>query len=129
MTSLREMARTHSKRILEDSVSGFGWPIEVTDPNGVTVNLTGFSQDIGQAIDPETDQVVSGRTASVVLAIASLMAAGLGMPEGISDPTSKPWVMTFDDSEGVEHTFKVKESAPDRTIGQVLCFLEVYVLA
>lgn len=129
MGSLRSLAISDGTEILEDSVEGAGWPIEVTDPDGTTADLTGFSQDIGQVIDPETDQVVSGRLASVVLPIASLTAAGLGIPEGIADATSKPWVMVFDDSEGVEHTFKVSESHPDRTIGQVLCFLEVYVPA
>ncbi len=112
--------------IVGDSAAGFGWPITVTDPNQLTATLTGFRTDISQEINPETGQLVSGRTASVALPIASLALAGLGVPRGIADKTSRPWLITFSDLAGVPHTFKVSEARPDETLGLVVCMLEAW---
>lgn len=88
--------------------------------------MTGLSTDVSLSIDPETGVPVSGRRASVVLALAHLTAAGLGMPVGVSDAASRPWVIVFDDVEGSTYTWKVVESNPDRAIGIVVCQLEAY---
>jgi len=123
---LREVASADVGAILEDGVYGFGWPITVTDPGGKSAPLTGFSDDISQVIDPDTGIAVSGRLASAVLRISSLTEAGLGLPVGIADAGSKPWVINFDDINGSPHTFKVQQSDPDRAIGIVVCILEIY---
>jgi len=124
---LRTIAEADLSSIMEDDVCGFGWPIIVTDPNGVTVDtLKGLSDDIGAVVDPDTGQLVSGRLASVALRISSLASAGLGIPEGIADETKKPWVIEFDDINGNAHTFKVIESNPDRALGVVTCLLGSY---
>lgn len=123
--SLRAQAAADLQSIVEDS-AGFGWPITVTNPAGVEAALTGLSTDIHMTIDPETGQAVSGRRASVTLALARLSAAGLGMPRAISDGATKPWVIVFDDIAGAAHTFKVCEALPDRAIGAVVCLLEAY---
>jgi hypothetical protein len=123
---LREIAAADLKSIVEDSAGGFGWLIKVTDPDTLEASLVGFSNDVSQTIDPDTGQAVSGRIASVALAIASLTAAGLGLPRGISDKTSKPWIVMFNDIGGTAHTFKVRESMPDRALGIVVCTLEAY---
>lgn len=123
---LREMAELDLAFILEDVVYGFGYSITVTDPAGASAGLKGFSNDIAQLIDPDTGQAISGRLASAVLRISSLTAAGLGLPEGISDATSKPWVVQFDDINGNPFTFKVSKSNPDRGLGIVSLILEVY---
>lgn len=123
--SLRERAAADLKVIVEDA-NGFGWPITVTDPFGATAALRGLSTDIGHTIDPETGIAVSGRRASIALAIASLTAAGLGIPRGIADAAGKPWVIVFNDIGGSPHTFKVCEAMPDRAIGVVTCILEAY---
>lgn len=123
---LRQLAESDLGAILEDSVTGFGWPITLTDPNGATVTLTGFSDDIAQIIDPDTGQAVSGRLASVSLRISSLTTAGIGLPKGIADAGSKPWVVEFNDINGGAHKFKVSQSNPDRALGVVTCLLELY---
>jgi hypothetical protein len=123
--SLRELAAADLKLILEDT-EAFGWPITVTSPAGVTAALVGYSNDIALTIDPETGIAVSGRSASVALAMASLTAAGLGLPRAIADVNSAPWLVTFNDIGGAAHTFKVSESHPDRAIGCITCTLEAY---
>ena len=123
---LRALAETHLGLILENQSTGFGWPITVTDPSGNQGSLVGSSADISQSIDPETGVIVSGRLATVALRIGALADAGLGIPEGISDNTSKPWLVQFDDINGNAYTFKVAQSNPDRTIGCVYCRLEGY---
>lgn len=122
---LRAQAAVDLVAIVEDA-DGFGWPITVTDPNGVSGSLVGLSTDIAQAIDPETGLAVAGRSASVALCIASLTTAGLGLPKGIAESTSKPWVVEFDDVNGTAHKFKVSEARPDRAAGLVVCHLESY---
>lgn len=124
--SLRQLAETDLGLILEDSSTGFGWSIIVTDPAGTSRTLTGFSDDIAQIIDPDTGQAVSGRLASVALRTSSLIAAGLTLPRGIADSGSKPWVIEFDDINGSAYKFKVAQSNPDRALGLVTCLLELY---
>lgn len=124
--SLRARAERDVGRILENSAH-MGWSIQVTNPDGVSESLTGFSNDISQVIDPDTGQAVSGRLASVALRISSLVDSGLGdMPKGIADAASKPWLVTFDDINGNEYTFKVSSSDPDRTVGMIVCMLGLY---
>lgn len=126
--NLRELAEADLKYILEDSATGFGWAIAVTNPEGETAELIGASNDISQVVDPETGQVVSGRSASVALRVASLFEAGFNsLPVGIADSTRKPWVIAFTDINGNPHTFKVIQSNPDRGLGVVTLILEAYV--
>lgn len=124
--SLRETAAADLLAILQDVSSGFGWPIAITNPEGVTVTLVGFSTDVGQTIDPETGVPVSGRRASVAIPIATLTALGMGLPRAIADASSKPWVVRFTDVHGTPQTFKVQEGMPDRVLGVVTCMLETY---
>lgn len=126
MVGLRELAEVDMGVILEDGVYGFGYPVKVTNPAGMIVNLTGFSNDINQFIDPDTGQAVSGRIATVALRISSLTAAGLGLPTNISNAAKKPWVIEFNDINGGAHKFKVQEGNPDRAIGLIICMLELY---
>jgi len=122
---LRETAEADLAFIIEDA-DAFGWAITVTDPSDASADLVGASGDISELIDPETGQLVSGRRAHVSLRLSSLVAAGLGIPEAVSDKASKPWRVTFDDIGGTSHTFKIAEARPDRTIGLVVCLLESY---
>jgi len=124
--SLREIAEADLAVTLEDGVGGFGWPITITDPTGASAALVGTSTDIAQVIDPDTGVAVSGRSASVAVRIASLTAAGLGLPVGIADSGSRPWTVSFDDINGAGYTFKVQQSNPDRAIGLVTLVLEKY---
>lgn len=123
--SLREQAAADLRAFVEDT-DGFGWPITVTNPSGVSAALVGLSTDIGLSIDPDTGMTIAGRRASIALAISKLEELSLGVPRGIADPTSKPWVIEFADIGGTAHKFKVSEAQPDRAIGLVVCFLEGY---
>ena len=122
---LRTDAAEDMREIHEDK-DDFGWEITITDPAGTSAPLVGLSNDIAQAIDPDTGILVSGRSASVSLPIQAILDAGLEMPEGTSDPKARPWVVSFDDIVGVEHTFKVSQTNPDRGIGNIVCLLETY---
>jgi hypothetical protein len=122
---LREQAAADNRAILEDSAAGFGWPMTVTSPGGTdTAAIVGYSNDISQAIDADTGMLVSGRTVSCTLSIASLAAAGLGIPQGIADSNARPWVIEFSDVGGRSYRLKVRESRPDRALNCVLCILE-----
>jgi len=123
---LRETAENDLAHILEDKDAGFGWDIVVQNPAGETLPMVGFSDDISQIIDPDTGTAVSGRLASVVLRISSLLLGGFTIPEAIADTAQKPWVISFDDINGVNYDFKVQSSDPDRALGIVVCILETY---
>lgn len=124
--SLRDLAHRDLAVILDGDIYGARWPITVTDPSGNTESLFGFSTDISMLIDPDTGQAVSGRLATVAIRIQLLIDAGLGLPVGIVDLTSKPWVIEFNDINGNPYVFKVNESNPDRAAGVVICILETY---
>lgn len=125
---LREIAEQDLSFMLEDSVTGFGWPITVVDPAGNVGSFTGYSDDIAQVIDPDTGQAVSGRLASVTLRISTIYTTlpGSGLPRGIADTRNKPWVVSFNDINGLPYTFKVSQSNPDRALGIVVLLLELY---
>lgn len=124
---LRDLAERDLGLILENTETGFGWPITVTDPAGVSKPLKGFSNDIAQVIDPDTGQLVSGRSASVSIRLAALTAAGFSsLPRNVTERTSKPWVVQFDDINGQPWTFKVRSADPDRALGLIVCMLEDY---
>jgi hypothetical protein len=124
--TLRALAEADLAKILEDEIAGFGHPITLTNPEGVSATLVGYATDISLVIDPDTGQAVSGRTASIELRISSLTAAGLELPQGVADGASKPWVVECDDVNGVGHVYKVVKSSPDRSLGVVMCGLELY---
>ena len=125
---LRQLAESDLGAILEDGATGFGWPITITDPDGNTGAFTGFSDDIAQIIDPDTGMAVSGRLASAAVRISSITAAlpGSGLPKGIADSGSKPWIVEFNDINGSAFKFKVSQSNPDRALGLVTLLLELY---
>lgn len=124
---LREQAAADARTILEDSAAGFGWPITVRDPNELSANVIGFSNDIAQTIDPQTGMVVTGRLASVSFSIATLQAAGFAdLPRAKADKATYPWVVRFNDINGKPHTFSVLEATPDRALGIVTCTLAAY---
>ena len=123
---LRETAEADLAGIMEDDTTGFGWPITITNPAGTDLAMTGLSTDIAQVIDPDTGTAVSGRMASVALRISSLYVGGFTLPQGIADSGSKPWLIAFDDINGLSYKFKVAQSNPDRAAGIVTCLLEAY---
>ena len=122
---LRSIASEDMKTILSD-VDGFSWAIKVISPDSVELETLGFSNDISQSIDPDTGMLVSGRVASIALPISDFDNAGLKLPRNISNETSLPWVVKFDDINGNQGTFKVIQSNPDRGLGLITCMLGDY---
>jgi hypothetical protein len=123
--SLRQLAERDLSFTLEDSVTGFGWAVTLTDPQGFTgsTNLTGQSHDISQIIDPNTGTAISGRATAFVLRMSSVTAAGFAQPVGVADSDSLPWRVTFDNINGAPFTFKVEYADPDYTLGTITLIL------
>ena len=124
---LRELAERDLAVIVEDRDGGFGWDVVLTDPAGIEYPLVGLSTDIAQAIDPETGQLVTGRSAAVSVRISSLLLAGAAsLPRAVADKASKPWLVAFDDINGNPWVFKVQHASPDRALGVITLQLEAY---
>ncbi len=120
--SLADIAAADFQTILNAD----GCVITLQSPDGRVAELRGNQRDIAHAVDPETGQVVSARTCSVTVSLADLLAVNMA-PRGVSDATGKPWLVRFAETVGaIEHTFKVKETLPDRTIGGVVLLLEFF---
>ena len=117
--NLRLQAEQDLGDILENP-NEFGWDIVVISPAGVELELTGFSNDISELIDPNTGQSVSGRSVSVALRMSNFSV----LPKGIAETESKPWIVKFNDIKGTEHVFKVIQSNPDRGLGIITLILE-----
>ena len=126
--NIRELAELDLSVTLEDNEFGYGMLITITDPDGLSVtDIYGQTNDIAFQIDPQTGQIISGRTVTVAVRISTLTEKGfVDMPKSQSDKTKKPWVFEFDDINGNSGKFIVKQSDPDRTLGLMFISLEVY---
>jgi hypothetical protein len=123
---LRSIAESDLSFILEDDTAGFGWPITVTDPDGLSANVVGTTRDIGVEIDPETGQYVAGRSAGCSLRISTLLQTFSSLPLNVMDTDKRPWIVEFNGLDGTPYKFKVFESQPDKTLGVITLGLEVY---
>ncbi len=119
---LRATAAVDAKAILEDSASGFAWPLALTSPAGVVSLLAGFATDIAESVDPETGVVVAGRRGSVAISLLSLSE----MPSAEAESGKRPWQVAFDDLTAAPTTWKVVEVRPDRALGVVVLLLEAF---
>ena len=112
---------------LKDSEFGFGTVITITDPDLLSADVTGRTNDISFAIDPNTGVAVSGRTATIAIDMQELTDKGFSsLPVAQTDKTKKPWLVEYTDQLGNAHVFIVLEANPDRTLGIVLCTLDFY---
>lgn len=119
---LRAQAAVDAKAILEDTTSGFGWPLVLTSPAGVALSLAGFATDVSESVDPETGVIVASRRASVVISLLSLPE----LPTAEAESNRRPWLVTFADVTLAGLTWKVVQVMPDRALGVVLLTLEGY---
>lgn len=122
--SLLDQAALDLRAIITDP-AGFGVPVTVTDPDGVTATLVGLQNDVSLSIDPQTGIMISGRRASVAFSIQALAAAGLGEPRAVADGARKPWRVSFTTPTGKALVMKVAEANPDE-LGCIVCLLETY---
>jgi hypothetical protein len=123
--SIRDTAHLVLDEIMNDDEIG-GDPCTITSPVGFTLPFRAFNTDIHLSIDPGTDQQVTGRQSSIAVMISELMAVGFESICGIPDRTSRPWVVTIADVNGIDRTFKVASTAPDYSAGMMILFLEAY---
>jgi hypothetical protein len=125
--NLRELAEADLAITLEDGLTGFGWPVTLTTPAGVQVNVTAQSNDISLMVDPQTGVLVSGRQASATVRISTLYAQGVSaLPFGEPRRGAKPWLAQFNDINGQSFTFKVVNGEPDRALGVIVLLLEAW---
>lgn len=125
--NLRELAEADLATTLEDGLAGFGWPVTLTTPAGAVVNVTAQSNDISLMVDPQTGVLVSGRQASATVRISSLYAQSVSvLPFGEPRKGAKPWLVQFNDINGLPYTFKVVTGEPDRALGVVVLLLEAW---
>lgn len=122
---LRAQAVLDTQAILE-STDDFGVALTITDPDGLSAEVVGYSADVHLMVDPGTGQAVSARKISVAVHVNTLEQAGLGQPVGVADKRAKPWLVSFADAKGAAQTFKVVSSEPDRVVGIVVLWLEVF---
>lgn len=123
--SLRGEAHLDLIEILHDEDTG-GDLVTITSPDGSQEDFRALSNDIHLSIDPGTGDVITGRQASITVAISDLISVGFQDIRGIPDSNSRPWVVTAEDANDVLTNFKVIESHPDRGIGSMTLFLELY---
>ena len=123
--NLRQQAAADMRAILEDSAAGFATLATVTSPMGESITLSGIYRQIDKAIDPDTGQLISSTTASIVFSTVSLVASGMGEIQNVSDESSLPWVVQLTDMGGSVRTYKVSDVGNDE-LGASVCSLEVY---
>ena len=123
--NLRELAASDAALFVEDNAAGFGFPLTLTNPDGGSLAMAGLANDVFTKIDPETGMMVAGRSASVTLSMKTLETACFGQPRGVSDSSSRPWIVEIDDVLGNCHRFKISLTQPDLTIGVIVCHLEI----
>lgn len=122
---LRDIAEADLAVIIEDETFGFGREITLTNPDGDSETLTGFTNDVSQVTDPETGQLVSIRLASATLRTSTITLSG-GLPEGVADASEKPWRVSFENIDGNMVEYKVAQGNPDRALGVIFLVLELY---
>lgn len=105
-----------------------GQAVTVTAPDGTSEELTGFASEIGQTVEPETGQVVSGTRASVSLPLGPFRTAfgASALPVHVASGTGAPWLVEFTDAGGDARTYKVIDTMPDKRAGVLTCLLENY---
>lgn len=122
-----EIAQQDKAFTLKDSTYGFGTEITLTDPDLLSAVVTGRTNDISFAIDPNTGEAVSGRTATIDIDMQELTDKGFSsLPAAQSDKTKKPWIIEYTDQLGSVYAFTVLEANPDRTLGILQLTLQFY---
>lgn len=125
---LREIANNDLQTILEKDSNGFRWPIKITSPSGKTTprKYYGFTNDISLVIDPDTGIAVTGNLITVACFTRSLIKIFNEIPKNVPQQDNKPWVVEFEDINGIPGIFKVQDVNPDNALGMTVLTLEFY---
>ena len=105
---------------------GAAWDCTITSPAGGSVDFKCRFSDTSQQINPGTNEIATGRQIVVSVLLSELDDAGFLGIKSIPDKTGKPWVVAIDDVIGRSGTYKVVESNPDATLGNMVLWLEKY---
>lgn len=105
----------------------FGQRITITAPNGVRADLAGLAAETGERLDLDSGASVAGASAHITVSSRPFAEIfGEVLPAKIAQRTERPWVVSFEDASGVERTFMISDTRPDRRLGLLTCLLESY---
>lgn len=121
--SLFDDAASDWQEILNDDI-GATVPCTVTNPSGVSQSFLCRHMDISQQIDPETEEIISGRQVGVSIDLKDLAAVSFDGVCAIEDKKKKPWKVTVANILGTSGTYKVAMTSPDFILGNMLIYLE-----
>lgn len=113
--SLRDQALADAQFALENA-SDFGQDINLIAPDGTVTPMRGYTGDITELIEPDSGQIVTGRSIHVMLFINSLPPGP--RPVGIQDLNGIPWRVSFPNiSSKVVKSYGVRATQPDDAMG------------
>jgi hypothetical protein len=121
--SLRDDAANDWQEIMNSEI-GASVSCTVTNPEGTVESFVCRHQDIHQQVVPGTEELISARQVSISICLLDLAAVGFEGIRGIAKKTEKPWKVDVADINGIAGTFKVSESNPDASVGNMLLYLE-----
>lgn len=105
---------------------GAVWPCTIKSPAGVSVDYDCRFAQISQTVNPGTNEVVLLDQLTISVLMKDLADNSMDGIRNIEKETEKPWVVTIADILGNSDTYKVVESNPDRTLGNMVLWLERY---
>ena len=112
-------------REIMNSDLGASWECNIIDPSGTSNAFLCRMSDTSQQLNPMTNETVSGRQLAISVCTADLDAVGFGDIRNIESNDSKPWKVETDNIDGKSGTYKVAESNPDYSLGNMVLWLEV----
>lgn len=113
--NLRDQAELDNSFLVEDSVSGFGSAIKLTDLQGVVYNVTGIYNRIGVDIDPETGLLVAGKKSTITVRASNFSADNL---------PNDGWTVETLDIMGKMVNARISFVMPDLTAGRITAILK-----
>ena len=122
--SLAQDAANDWTAIMNNDI-GATWPCTITSPDGVIAEFKCRYRDISQRIDPGTNQTVSGREVVISISMLDLDCKGMTAIKGVEDNDKKPWKVSSCDIIGRDGIYKVVETRPDASIGNMVIDLEL----
>ena len=124
--SLLDRVQADAQTIMNSTRMGFSSAVTLTDPDSNEYSINGIVSIIHNLIDPDTGQPVSGFLATISINAKDLNDLDIDVPEGEMSESSRPWLITHTDQFDTEQTMKISRSAPDETVGNILCDLVAY---
>lgn len=112
--------------VMTEFINDEGQDVTIIHPSGTENTFKCLANDIHLVIDPLTSEAITGRQSTISVSLTDLTTVGFEDIGAVSFSDLKPWVVKLADSVGVERTFKIMETYPDKTLGVSVLFLENY---